>query len=202
MPATLPGGRLRLLLQSTFEEVHEPDFVSETRLIRFVAFEGGHRLFGWVHLEADRLTDLLNSCAELHLEEVGIADLQDGSASFSDGVVISRSDLVAIHASGPRGDVSQWQQTRTYPVVMQSGNYLMGGHLHVVPSADPIASFRDRPPMIPLTDAWIEYWSGGERKHRSTGTIIVNRELIDWFELATESELGAGHLTPVEPARQ
>ena len=42
-----------------------------------------------------------------------------------------------------------------------------------------MASIAARPAMVPLTEAWIEYWSGGELKHRSTGTIIVNREKAD-----------------------
>jgi hypothetical protein len=42
--------------------------------------------------------------------------------------------------------------------------------------------------MVPLTDAWIEYWSGGERRHRSTGTIIVNREEADWIRVATNED--------------
>ena len=40
--------------------------------------------------------------------------------------------------------------------------------------------------MVPLTDAWIEYWSDGELRHRSEGTIIVNREKADRIRLVTD----------------
>jgi hypothetical protein len=29
--------------------------------------------------------------------------------------------------------------------------------------------------MVPLTDAWLEYRCGGEKRRERTGTIIVNR---------------------------
>src|SRR5512142_2025044 len=121
MTATFPDGRLHLLLQPTSEEVYEPDFLADTPLTRFVAFEDGHRLSGWVRLEADRLTDLLNNCDELHLEEVEITELESGAVSFSDEVVVPRAQLIAVHASGPRGDETQRRPTSTHPLAMQAG---------------------------------------------------------------------------------
>jgi hypothetical protein len=191
-----PPGRLHLVLQPTFEEVYEPDFLFDAPLIRFVAYDRERQVFGWVRLEADRLTDLLNGCDELHLEDVEIAGHADGVTHALEEFVIRRGDLVAVHASGPAGDETQRQPTRTYPVAMQSGDYLIGGHLHVVSGDDPTASVQERPAMIPLTEAWIEYWSGDERRHRSTGTIIVNRDQADWIRQVTERELVAGYLRP------
>jgi len=197
MASSPSASRLHLILQPTFEEVYEPDFLSETPLIRFVAYARDHRVFGWVRLEADRLTDLLNGCQELHLEDVEIAGQLDGQTRSLDEFIIGRKALVAVHASGPAGDETQRQPTRVYPIAMQSGDYLIGGHLHVVMPDDPMTSLARRPPMVPLTDAWIEYWMGDERRHRSTGTIIVNRDLADWIRPATERELTAGYLRPL-----
>jgi hypothetical protein len=180
MAVTLVDGHLHVELQPTFEEVYEPDFLPDM-LCRFVAFDPGHRVFGWVHLDADRLTDLLNSCEALHLEDVEIANLEDGSQSSSDEIVIGRQELIAVHASGPKGDVTQRRATRPHAVTIQAGNYRIAGLLHVPDDADPMASILDRPPMIPLTEACLEYWSGDERKHRITGTIIVNRDRADWI---------------------
>ena len=84
-------------------------------------------------LEADRLTDLLNACQELHLEDVEIASHNDGSTRSVEEFVISRDDLVAVHASGPAGDETMRQPTRTYPIAMQCGDYLIGGRIHVLP---------------------------------------------------------------------
>jgi hypothetical protein len=196
MPPASPEGRLHLVLKPRSEQVYEPDFVLETPLIRFVAYGRRHRVFGWVSLAADRLTDLLNSCEELHLEEVETEDFDDRPPRWSDEVIIRRSDLIAVHGSGPRGDETRREKTRLHAVAMQSGNYLIAGHLHVAPGADADESLRGRPAMVPLTDAWIEYWTGDERKHRATGTIIVNRERTDWVRPITKRELTAGQLRP------
>lgn len=196
-PSPPSQGRLHLVLQPTFEEVYEPDFLWETPLIRFVAYGGEHRVSGWVRLEADRLTDLLNGCEELHLEDVEIAGHDEGTSRSADEYVIKRRELVAVHASGPTGDETLRQPTRRYPIALQSGDYLIGGHLHVLSEEEPMASLQERPPMIPLTQAWIEHWSGDERRHRSTGTIIVNRDMADWIRPVTERELAAGYLRPI-----
>jgi len=190
------SGRLYLILQPTPEEVFEPDSVADAPLVRFIAYGLQERVFGWVRLRADRLTDLLNAHEELHLAEVAIESLEDGVTQSVDEVIIHRRDLVAVHATGPRGDAALHQRTRTHPIAIQSGNYLIGGHLHADPGADPIASLAGRPAMVPLTDAWIEYWSGGERKYQSTGTIVVNRHYADWLRVVTDEDLIEGISPP------
>jgi hypothetical protein len=85
--------------------------------------------------------------------------------------------LVAVHASGPRGDDARQRRTRTYPVAVQSGSFLVDGLLHAPPDVDPMTTFSARPAIVPLTDAWTELWSAGE--HRIdlwSGTLIVNRD--------------------------
>jgi len=191
-----PSRRLYLVLQPTSEEVFEPDAVADTPLVCFIAYGVHHRVFGWVRLRADRLTDLLNAHEELHLAEVEIESLEDGITQSVDEIIIHRRELIAVHATGPRGDQARHQRTRTHPIAIQSGNYLIGGHLHADPGADPIASVGGRPAMVPLTDAWIEYWSGGERKYQSTGTIVVNRDAADWMRLVTDDDLIEGWLRP------
>jgi hypothetical protein len=54
--------------------------------------------------------------------------------------------------------------------------------------------------MMPLTDAWIEYWSGGERKHQATGTIVVNRDEADWMRIVTDEDLINGVLRLTAPS--
>jgi hypothetical protein len=191
-----PSGRLYLILQPTSEEVFEPDAVADAPLVRFMAYGAHHLVFGWVRLRADRLTDLLNAHEELHLAEVEIESLDDGIKKSVDEIIIHRRELIAVHATGPRGDQARRQRTRSHPIAIQSGSYLIGGHLHTDPGADPIASVGGRPTMVPLTDAWIEYWSGGERKHQSTGTIVVNRDRADWMRLVTDEDLIEGGLRP------
>lgn len=192
-----PPGRLELVLQRTPEEVFEPDAVFEAPLVRFAAYAAHQRVFGWVRLDADRLTDLLNAHDELGLLDVELEHLPNGLIGSVDEVVIHRSDLVAVHARGPRGDETRRHMTRTHPLAIKSGNYLIGGYLHVPPNTDPLKSAHERPPMIPLTDALIEYWVNGKRQHQSTGTIVVNRDAADWIQVVTHDDLIEGLLRPI-----
>ena len=123
----------------------------------------------------------------------------DGTTRSADEIVINCRELVAVLASGPRGDLTRRQRTRSHPIAIQSGSYLIGGRLHAEPDADPIMSIDARPAMVPLTDAWIEFWSGGELKHQSTGTIIVNRDAANSIRVVTDEDLiedGLRHFTP------
>lgn len=196
MPLHPPPGRLELVLQSTSEEVFEPDSVSDAPLIRFIAYGTHQRVFGWVRLHADRLTDLLNAHEELLLVDVELETLANGLTGTVDEVLIRRGDLIAVQASGPQGLELLRQTTQRHPIAVQAGNYLIGGYLHTVPGDDALASALDRPPMVPLTDAWIEYWADGERQHQSVGTIVVNRDATDWMRIVSENDLIAGELRP------
>ena len=115
LPA-VPSNRLSVTLQPSSEEVYEPDAVSETPLVRFVAYGDHQRVFGWVRLRADRLTDLLNAHEELHLVDVEIESLLDGTTRSAEEIVINCRELVAVLASGPRGDLALRQRTRSHPI--------------------------------------------------------------------------------------
>ncbi len=191
-----PSDRLHLILQRTPEDVFEPDYASDVPLVQFAAFGRDHRMFGWVRLIADRLTDLLNSHSELLLTHVETESFEDGSVKSAEEVLIRRSDLIAVHASGPRGDAPRRRRTRAHAIAIQSGNYLIGGYLHAPPGSDPISHVGERPLMVPLTDAWIEYWTRSNRTTQSIGTIIVNREQVDWMRVVTDEDLFGGLLRP------
>ena len=194
MSRVSPPKRLHFVLQRAFEEVFEPDYAPDAPLVRFVAYADRYRVFGWVRLRADRLTDLVNAHDELLLTEVEIEDLENGRLRSEDEVLIATRELVAVQAVGPRGDSALRRRTRSHAVAVQCGGYLIGGHLHAEPGADPLASIRQRPPLVPLTDAWIEYWSGERRTCQGVGTIVVNREAADWIRLVNEDDLLEGVL--------
>jgi hypothetical protein len=191
-----PAGRLRLVLQRASEDIHEPDEPTDPPMVRLTAYAGHRRMFGWLQLDADRLTDVLNACAELHLRDAQVEDLATGRSQPEEEILIARRDLVAVTVGRPRGDPALRRPTRTHPVAMQSGDYLVGGYLHVVPGVDPLANFRARPTMVPLTYAWIEHWSRDARSAQAIGTVVVNRDRVDWVRVVTDEELIGGQLRP------
>ena len=42
---------------------------------------------------------------------------------------------------------------------------------------------------MPITDAWIEFVAGGTRQRREVGTLVVNREQIDWITSAVDKDI-------------
>lgn len=180
--------RLCLVLERVSEEVHEPEFVATLPLVGFEAFVPGGRVFGWVRLDADRLTDMLNAHEELQLINVIIEHL-GGATVTADEAIVRRGELIAVRARGPRGDAALREPTLTHPVVVESGPYLIGGHLHAAPGANPMLRILGREPMVPLTAAWITHRSDGDPRLQPVGTIIVNRELATRIARVTEEEL-------------
>lgn len=189
-----PLGRLQLILERTAEEVFEPDAVSDAPYVRFAAYVAKQRVFGWIRMHEDRLTDLLNAHEELQLVDVGLEILPHGRLGSIDEVVIHRRDLIAVQASGPRGDASLRRVTQPHPIAIRAGTYLIAGYLHTPPGVDPMADVWTRPVMFPVTDAAIEYWTGGKPVHQATGTIIVNRNAVDWIKVVSHDDLIEGHL--------
>ena len=133
---------------------------------------------------------MLDAHEALHLTDVRIERLDDGTTPSAEEIVIGRRELVAVQASGPRGDSSRRHATRRHPIAVESGDDPIARYLHADPAVDPMASIAAGPAMVPFTDAWIEYGSDGELRHRSEGTIIVNREKADRIRLVTDELVG------------
>ncbi len=186
------AGPATLVLERLPETPHEPDSVADAPLVGFDAFLPAHRLFGWIRLTADRLTDLLNAHAELALVNVTVERLADGRLEWHERVIIERHRLIAVRAGSPRGDPAQRRLSRRHPLVVQSGSYLVGGYLHARPGVGPLEEIEDRPAMTPLSTGWIEYWSDGQRRQYWVGTIVFNRKLADAIEVVREEALEFG----------
>lgn len=172
-----------LVVERSSEDIHEPEFAAYAPLVSFEAFLPERRLYGWVRLDADRLTDLLEVHDSLRLVNVLIELLDERRTVTAEEATLRRSELVAVVASGPRGEPSRRLVTRTHRVLVQSGPYVIGGDLHSPPDVDPLVRLRDGGRMVPLTDAWLEHGWGGEVRRERLETIIVNRELVDRLEL-------------------
>lgn len=181
-PATLS-----LDLERRAEDIHEPEFAAYAPLVRFEAFLSAQRLFGWVRLDANRLTDLLNAHDLVRLTNVLVEEHRDGRVVLSDETVIPRSEIIAVVARGPRGDPTRRLETNAHTVVIDSGVYQFGGLVHAPAGMGAEQRLRDGGPMVPLTEAWLRY-RAGEQCRRDTGkTVIVNCESATRVALVGEA---------------
>ena len=150
--------------------------------VEFVAYAIDGRLSGRIRLEASRLSDMLNDHDEFLLEEVLVERLPEGGAMVVPELLVQRSELILIHATGPRGDRSRRTRTTAYALELGAGLHRVTGNGHVAPGVDPVVSFRRRGPMVPLTDATIEYRTLHGPVREFAGTIVVNRDQLDWVK--------------------
>ncbi len=177
------------------EEEAEPARVAE---VDFAAYAEDCLLFGFIRLDAERLTDALNEQDGLVLADVLAVALADARASASRALVVARDELLVVRASGPRGNPARRRNPRLYPVIIDTGPYRVRGHLHGPPASDPLVGLRHRPPMVPLTDAWISYTLAGAEHRARAGTLIVNRAMADSIRLVNDEDVRSPSL-PFEP---
>lgn len=148
-------------------------------MVDFVAYAEDCTLFGRIRLRAERLTDMLNDHEELELVDVMVQSLGEPGVMEIKEVVVPRDDLLLVHATGPRGDVTRRTRTRQTSVAVAIGPYAVRGNLHTVPFVDAMAALHRRSAMVPLTDAILDYSMAGDWHRQRLGTLIVNRVGID-----------------------
>ncbi len=168
--------------------------------IAFVAYTSDERLSGRVRLDASRLSDMLNDHDEYLLVDALAERLPRGGSLVVSEILVRRGELPLVHAFGPRGDRTQRIPTQRHRIVLRAGRYLVSGRLHSGRGEDPLASLRARRPMVPLTDATIEFRRGGDVVQEPSGTIVVNREHVDWVREGLP--LPGGAEVPWVPARR
>ena len=168
-----------------------PDGSSGLPEIDFVAYSTSERLSGRVQLDSSRLTDMLNAHHEYVLVDALAERLPDGGSMVVSEILVGRHELALVRAGGPRGDRAKRVPTKTHRLVIRTGRYLVAGRLHSNPGEDPLAALRARDPMVPLTDAAIMFRLGPDIVEEPGGTIVVNRDLVDWVR---QGELDARSL--------
>ncbi len=157
-------------------------------MVDFVAFAADCILSGRLRLEAERLTDMLNDHEELLLVDVMAQSLERPDAVEVKEVLVPRHELFLVNATGPRGDRTRRTRTRQTFVEIKIGAYEVRGYLHAFPGLDAVAGIHRRNPMVPLTDAIIEYAIGGMGQSQRLGAVIVNRDAIDRISPAVADE--------------
>ncbi len=200
---TSVGRVLRLVLnrrtQSTpvVEEAPQEPVYPE---VEFAAYAEDCRLFGRIRLEAERLSDMLNAHDELVLVDVLVESLADGTTYEAKEFSVSRDDLLAVEALGPRGNAHRRMRARPHPLAVKLGPYQVRGYVHVTPGADVLNAVRRRKPMVPLTEASITYLSGGVVQRNARRSLIINRECADWLAVVDDESVEFPELPlPIAP---
>ena len=133
-----------------------PEPAVASPFIEFVAYAEDCILEGRVRMGAERLADFINDREQVELADVLVTDLAGSKAIDLHALLVSRDEILAVHASGPRGSSGRRTRTRTHPVVAKLGPYEVRGYIHALPGSDPISGLRRRPPMVALTEARID----------------------------------------------
>jgi hypothetical protein len=165
-------------------------------LAPFIGYALGRRLIGYVECESGRLTDVLNRADSIVVRETFVENLADGTVVNLGDCEASRSDLYAVEANGSRGEAARRIHTIRHRLQVQLGPYSALGQLHSLPGQMPLPYLHARGPMIPLSDATIGFTSNGGLQLRDVGTLIVNRDKLDWVR-ANDDEAAAFPGVPV-----
>jgi hypothetical protein len=154
-------------------------------------------LSGLIKTGESRLSDQLNDRVDHLLTEVEITSLADGHRIELPELVIAGDEILAVDATGPRGNPEKRRRTRQHPIVAKVGPYIVRGYFHALPGADPLASFGRRAPFVPFTDAWLEFAIAGQTQRPYSGALLVNRDTADWIDTVADDEVALPEI-PVE----
>lgn len=190
------GFKSRPLESEPVQPQLDPNYPSRPSEVEFAAYAEDCRIFGFWRHDAERLSDALNANEDFLLHDVLLASLEDGHTSDAREFLVRRDEILAVRGAGPRGNIARRTRTRPSPITLQTGPYTIHGYLHGPPGADAVRQIRRRKPMVPLTEAWIEYPTGGALHRARVGAIIVNHEAFDWIRHSRDEEVS----TPGLPA--
>lgn len=197
------GNRLRLV----FRQPGVPAPIPETETLdvpelEFVAYAEDGFLSGRIRMDSARLSDMLNEHDEYLLQDVLAEQIPDGVTTLIAEFLVRRDELLLVHATGPRGDRELRTRTIARAMTIQTGPYLVTGDVHTSAGIDPLLFFRRRRPMVPLTNASIQYSTATGPVCRDVDAIVVNRDLVDWVRVAEpgavardQGDLAAGQLS-------
>lgn len=161
--------------------------------IDFVGFSEDCRVEGKLDLAQARLADLLNGSSSIVVRDVTLVSTLDGHKREFERLEIARDELDIVVATGPRGDPKQRLPTQPNSVSMNLGPYSAEGFMHGPPTSNPGTGLSDRPAMVAITDAVLEYQFCHEPVSEWFRTLLVNSELaISLRALTTPGSMQPG----------
>jgi hypothetical protein len=146
--------------------------------VEFIAYTASSMLSATFELLDSRLSDALNAGERFRLRNVTQTTLESMVIQEFSQLGVSRQDLVAVHATGPRGDPRRRFRGTRQAVSLTIGPYHVQGWIHSAPGAHPALGMYHRQSMVPVTDAEISYVILGRPIVLTTDAIIVNRDAV------------------------
>jgi hypothetical protein len=159
--------------------------------VTFTAFTEDAVVRGALLFVGDRLSDFITQEGPFEIEDVTLEALEDGHIVSTPATRVSRSDLVAITASGPRGNTARRIRTRPFAARAQAGPYEIVGYVHAPPSAHPLSGVLRRP-VLPITSAVVRYRMGDRVVEEAHDALLMNPSRIEWLVAATDQDLRVG----------
>jgi hypothetical protein len=156
--------------------------------VRFVGYAKDCRIDGWIELRGERLSDALNASRDIRLTNVQLIGMDDGIERPFDELVIRQNELVAVWAEDAATDPDRRVETRSTPILVRTGPYLLQGEMHSVVASQRLNELRNRRAFVPLTDAAVETTSGDFRE-TGRGPLIVNRLVAEDIAPAPHADL-------------
>ncbi|MEO8469442.1 MAG: hypothetical protein ABI573_07215 [Chloroflexota bacterium] len=193
------GNRLRLVLRQPESATPAPPLEPPIPEVEFVAYAEDGRLSGSIRLDASRLSDMLNSHDEYLLVDVRAERIPDGKPMIVPEILVRREELLLIHATGPRGERERRLRTIPRAVSIQTGPFLVTGDIHASAGMDTLNYFRRRRPMVPLTDACIQYSTASGPVTEYVDAIVVNRDLIAWVRVGKSGAVARDQIDITTP---
>jgi hypothetical protein len=152
----------------------------------FIAYSIGRRYIGHVDCGGNRLVDLFNAGGSVVIRDAYVESFEDDTVSHVGDVTVDRSILYAIEADFRRGDEARAIHAERRRIHVRFGPYSALGLLPDASDQLVLPLFESGGPMIRLSDATIGYAGGGVPHLRDVGSLIVNRELMDWVRAGEE----------------
>jgi hypothetical protein len=93
-------------------------------------------------------------------------------------VSVRLEELCLVEIEGDRGDAAKRVRTITNRFELELGPYTVTANLHTIPTADPLAWFRRRGRIIPMTAGVVEYRLAGAAVVGEADVLAINRDHI------------------------
>lgn len=158
-------------------------------LVPFIGYAMGRRVIGYVESAGERLTDLLNRSASIVVRDAFVEDFADDTVTNLGEGEVDRSILYAVEAGGIRDEAARRIRTDGHRLQLQLGPYTALGVVYAGLGRRHPADPKSSGPMIPISNATIGFAGRGALHLRDVGTLIVNRDMVDWVRASEEEAL-------------